>query len=528
MRAQLRMASKPNRNARSCPRSVNDLRRFLCVPLCCHDRSFAAICHCRVTLATWRKLIRSTRVCGGARYDFTLAGAKLFVTRARHNKTPSRRDRRVVGRGVFALAVAVALTASASPAAAAYWYGGWYGGLHKHKSAHKSHEPKAADRGSKEPVSDIPKGPQQIFISINQQKLHFYSNGVHVADTSIATGVAAHPTPFGVFSIIQKQVFHRSNIYSNAPMPFMQRITWSGVAMHEGKDIGHPASHGCIRMPHDFAVRLYHLTKLNTRVIIARAELRPVEFADLHLFVHKEKPPEIAAPVANEIEPVVAKPAELAVHANTLTPPVQSDAVTPQAAAPAIKADQKTENAAPAADGGAAGAAAAPPTSPTPTDLAKGASAKKNPISIFVSRKRQRLYIRQDFEPLFDVPVTIAEPESPLGTHVFTALEFTGPEHTILRWNVVSLPGEPPKRVRYVEERRDRHGRVRRREIEEERASDTPPPQSPAQVLARIEVSPEVSEAIAQMIGPGSALIVSDQGLGDETGEGTDFDVVTR
>ena len=419
----------------------------------------------------------------------------------------------------------MALTASASPAAAAYWYGGWYGGLHKHKSAHKSHEPKAADRGSKEPVSDIPKGPQQIFISINQQKLHFYSNGVHVADTSIATGVAAHPTPFGVFSIIQKQVFHRSNIYSNAPMPFMQRITWSGVAMHEGKDIGHPASHGCIRMPHDFAVRLYHLTKLNTRVIIARAELRPVEFADLHLFVHKEKPPEIAAPVANEIEPVVAKPAELAVHANTLTPPVQSDVVTPQAAAPAIKSSPKAESAVPGAD---AAGAAAPSASPTPADLAKGASAKKNPISIFVSRKRQRLYIRQDFEPLFDVPVTIAEPESPLGTHVFTALEFTGSEHTILRWNVVSLPGEPPKRVRYVEERRDRHGRVRLREIEEERASDTPPLQSPAQVLARIEISPEVSEAIAQMIGPGSALIVSDQGLGDETGEGTDFDVVTR
>ena len=417
----------------------------------------------------------------------------------------------------------MALTASASPAAAAYWYGG----LHKHKSAHKSHEPKAADRGSKEPVSDIPKGPQQIFISINQQKLHFYSNGVHVADTSIATGVAAHPTPFGVFSIIQKQVFHRSNIYSNAPMPFMQRITWSGVAMHEGKDIGRPASHGCIRMPHDFAVRLYHLTKLNTRVIIARAELRPVEFADSHLFVHKEKPPEIAAPVANEIEPVVAKPAELAVHANTLTPPVQSDVVTPQAAAPAIKSSPKAESAVPGADAGAAGAAA-PPASPTPADLAKGASAKKNPISIFVSRKRQRLYIRQDFEPLFDVPVTIAEPESPLGTHVFTALEFTGSEHTILRWNVVSLPGEPPKRVRYVEERRDRHGRVRLREIEEERASDTPPPQSPAQVLARIEISPEVSEAIAQMIGPGSAFIVSDQGLGDETGEGTDFDVVTR
>ncbi len=439
---------------------------------------------------------------------------------------------------MLAFGAGLALTANASPAAAAYWYGGWYGGWHNHKSAHKSHEPKAADRVDKEPFGQIQKGPLQIFISINQQKLHLYSDGVHVADTSIATGVPSLPTPLGVFSVIQKQVFHRSNIYSNAPMPYMQRITWSGVAMHEGESIGHRASHGCIRMPHDFAVRLYHLTKLNTRVIIANAELKPVDFADPHLFVHKEKPPEIAAPVANEVEPVVAKPAELAVHANTLTPPVQSDVVmppvqsdivTPQAAAPAIKPDQKTESAAPTTDADAAAAgAAASPAPPTPIDLAKGAAAKKIPISIFVSRKRQRLYIRQDFEPLFDVPVTITEPESPLGTHVFTALEFTGPEHTILRWNVVSLPGEPPKRVRYVEERRDRHGRVRRREIEEDRASDTPSPQSPAQVLARIEISPEVGEAIAQMIVPGSALIISDQGLGDETGEGTDFDVVTH
>src|SRR5262249_37610108 len=147
---------------------------------------------------------------------------------------------------------------------------------------------------------------------------------------------------------------------------------------------------------------------------------------------------------------------------------VQSDVVTPQAAPPAVKPDQKTESAAPGADAGASGVAA-PPTSPTPTELAKAAAAKQTPISIFISRKRQRLYIRQDLKPLFDRAVQTAPPDAPLGTHVFTALEFTGPEHTILRWNVVSLPGEPPRHVRYVE-RRGRHGRVRRREIEEERA----------------------------------------------------------
>jgi L,D-transpeptidase catalytic domain len=447
---------------------------------------------------------------------------------ARRDKQLFRWDRRCAGSGGYAIALIASLvvTTTASPAAAAYWYGGG----HKHRTAHKAHEPKAADRVDREPFGQIQKGPLQIFISINQQKLHLYGDGVHVADTSIATGVPSLPTPLGVFSVIQKQVFHRSNIYSGAPMPYMQRITWSGVAMHEGESIGHRASHGCIRMPHDFAVRLYRLTKLNTRVIIANSELEPTEFTDPHLFVHKEIPPEVASPadpVDNGVEPVVAKSAELAVHANMLTPPVQSDVVTPQGAALAMKPDQKTESATPGADAGAS-SVAAPPTSTTPTDLAKVAAAKQTPISIFISRKRQRLYIRQDFAPLFDSAVTIAQPDAPLGNHVFTALEFTGPEHTILRWNVVSLPGEPPKHVHYVEERHDRHGRVRRRDIEEERAGDTPPSQGPAQLFERIEIPPEVSEAIAQMIIPGSSLIISDQGLGDETGEGTDFIVVVR
>src|SRR6516165_9498213 len=132
----------------------------------------------------------------------------------------------------YAAAAGDAVAVTASPAAAAYWYGGgWFGSGHKHRHTHKTEKAKAADRASKETSANTPKGPLQIFISINQQKLHLYGNGVHVADTSIATGVPSHPTPFGVFSVIQKQVFHRSNIYSNAPMPYMQRITWSGVAM---------------------------------------------------------------------------------------------------------------------------------------------------------------------------------------------------------------------------------------------------------------------------------------------------------
>jgi hypothetical protein len=340
--------------------------------------------------------------------------------------------------------------------------------------------------------------------------------------------------------VIQKQVFHRSNIYSNAPMPFMQRITWSGVAMHEGKDIGHPASHGCIRLPRDFAIRLYRLTKLGTRVIIARTELKPADFADPHLFVHKEKSPEIAAPApTNGVEIAAAKPAELTAQASgvggaaTDTPAIGGgSAVTdvpaiggaePKPAAIVAPANPTAPVIPPApADSGSA-----PAPAPGPGDIAKTAAAKKMPVAIFISRKRQRLYVRQNFEPLFDAPITIAQPDTPIGTHVFTALEFIGPDRSLLRWNVVSMPGEPVKRVRYVEER-SRYGKTRRREIEDDRAGDPPPPQGPAQVLARIDIPSELTEAIALMIVPGSSLIVSDQGLGDETGEGTDFVVVTH
>jgi len=88
----------------------------------------------------------------------------------------------------------------------------------------------------------------------------------------------------GVFSVIQKQRWHQSNIYSGAPMPFMQRITWSGVAMHAGVLPGYPASHGCIRMPHAFAEQLFHLTKIGMRVVVVRSDMIPVEISHRVLF----------------------------------------------------------------------------------------------------------------------------------------------------------------------------------------------------------------------------------------------------
>ena len=98
-----------------------------------------------------------------------------------------------------------------------------------------------------------------------------------------------HPTPFGVFSVIGKKRWHRSNLYSAAPMPYMQRLTWSGIALHAGVVPGYPASHGCIRLKRDFAVRLWQLTRRGTRVIIAPDDIRPLEIANPRLFAAKPK-----------------------------------------------------------------------------------------------------------------------------------------------------------------------------------------------------------------------------------------------
>src|SRR5262249_20221828 len=123
-------------------------------------------------------------------------------------------------------------------------------------------EDKAAKTVQKEAAK--PQGPLIIAVSINKQQLKVYDANGLFAQAPVSTGMQGHLTPTGVFSVIQKQKFHRSNIYSNAPMPFMQRITWSGVALHAGVLPGYPASHGCIRMPPSFAVRMYGLTRMGS------------------------------------------------------------------------------------------------------------------------------------------------------------------------------------------------------------------------------------------------------------------------
>ena len=343
---------------------------------------------------------------------------------------------------------------------------------------HRHHPGHTKSQLTKEAApQDSTKGPLQIIISIADQQLSLYDNGTLIARSSVSTGVQGHPTPLGVFSVISKERWHRSNVYSGAPMPYMQRITWSGIALHAGVVPGHPASHGCIRLTNDFAIRLWHLAKRGTRVIIASNDVRPVEIANSHLFVSKPK----AASVSPESSAVTVA------DNDNKTAPASHEALLSSAETPEVA------------------------NLLIPGSIPQGAAPQKViPISVFVSRKLSRLFVRQGFTPLFDVPVKIQNPEQPLGTHVFTVMDFQN-DGASLRWTVVSLPEK-----------------FKKREAVMEQIVATPLADKGNEALDRIDIPQEAIEQISQLMTPGSSLIISDYGISDETGTDTDFIVVMR
>src|SRR6516225_6754073 len=186
------------------------------------------------------------------------------------------------------LTVCVVVPAGTARAQFLFWprHGLWWSDHAPRRHAHRYRHTKP-ELAEKDEAQDAPNGPLQIIISITDQRISVYDNGGLIARSSVSTGIRRHPTPLGVFSVISKERWHRSNLYSGAPMPYMQRITQSGIALHAGILPGYPASHGCIRLKNDFAIRLWHLTKRGARVIISRDDIRPVEVANPHLFESK-------------------------------------------------------------------------------------------------------------------------------------------------------------------------------------------------------------------------------------------------
>ena len=125
-----------------------------------------------------------------------------------------------------------------------------------------------------------PAGPVMIIVSLPGQRMYVYRNGVRIGLSTVSTGTKSHATPTGIFTILQKKVRHESNVYKGARMPHMQRLTWTGIAMHAGHLPGYPASHGCVRLPVDFAEKLYSVTRNGTNVIITDDKFAPGETAE--------------------------------------------------------------------------------------------------------------------------------------------------------------------------------------------------------------------------------------------------------
>ncbi|WFU59639.1 L,D-transpeptidase family protein [Bradyrhizobium pachyrhizi] len=484
-----------------------------------------------------------------------------------------------------------------------------------------------------------PQGPLIISVSIDQQRVSIYdANGLY-AESPVSTGMKGHSTPMGVFSVIQKQKYHQSNIYSGAPMPYMQRITWSGIAMHAGVLPGYPASHGCIRMPMSFAVKMYNWTRMGARVFVTPGTISPESFSHPLLVTQKVAPQQpvaddilkmdaplgvksdkgadkqssldlrssvghaaaslrdnthtadassampaasasatmsdassstardaiaekIAADKSETVKPETAaadKPAETNSAGHDSNPTTDDNTVgettastdTPKSevsASDPVKAEAKADE--PKADAAMPGVAEAPKIDAPKTDAPKAADkpaeaatatdapdAKKDParlpgtaridvpkrggqIAVFISRKDSKLYVRQNFAPLFEVPVTIAASDRPLGTHVFTAqADKTDPN--LLRWSVVTLPTRNVARID-VEERASHRRKIAAAAVAE--AKPQPVTNTPAEALDRISIPADVMARISEALGTGGSIIVSDLGVNQgETGEGTDF-----
>jgi hypothetical protein len=391
-------------------------------------------------------------------------------------------------------------------------------------------------------VTRKPNGPIIIAISIRRQTLKVYDANGLFAETPVSTGMRGHSTPMGVFSVIQKRKWHRSNIYSDAPMPYMQRITWSGIAMHAGALPGYPASHGCIRMPSDFAVKMWNWTRIGARVVITPGEVTPADFS--HPLLPTRRPEPVPAEVrASEASGAVSQ-VKVSSIASKLPVTGESITATLGAATEPIKTDtghardaDVTVTAAVKPDGDTAisptgipaiseDQSQPPPATPEKAEfLAISALKRSDRIAVFVSGKDSKIYVRQNFLPIFDAPITIAASDRPLGTHVFTA-EVAKDSKADFRWSVVSLPA--------LAHRADRVHVLKGQSGQQTTAVDAavrpiPVPDSATDALDRISLPENVMAKIANALSTGDSIVVSDQGIaGGETGEGTDFIVRLR
>jgi len=521
-------------------------------------------------------------------------------------------------------------------------------------------------------ISTQSKGPLLLVVSIKNQKLHVYDADGEIASSRVSSGRPGFATPTGVFSILEKNVSHRSNIYSGAEMPYMQRITWSGIALHAGVVPGFRASHGCIRLPYSFSKKLYDITKLGSRVIVTGDDAEPVAFNHPKLFrplpfddasvmrLGTPKEPQLAMndraddatasdaarslPRFIGISPALiravaemprdpqrrpatrveadqmiqekikrlqaalkaADSARVAATAKAKTTAKNFDAANDQLNAArsdiepvraAVKAAEKkqqdainafedymsaTQRTTPKSTSQAddksddagnreAELEAAVLNLTNETDKARAQAAKSEmslamiqasfsaaqsardtavesvrqaqfdlrsaetslidtnkevvrrakPISVLVSLRAQRIYIRQGVEPILEAPITVAPLPGRVGTHVFTAMRY-GSDPNTLEWQLVSAQTPTPGQALNQESEK----RKRDRDLPSSRGFNA---QMATAALDAFTIPDDILATITEFARPGASLIVSDRELPlNENGSGTEFVVLTR
>lgn len=501
--------------------------------------------------------------------------------------------------------------------------------------------------------------PLFLMVSLRKQRISVFDETGRVADAPISSGRIGFATPTGVFSILEKNKVHFSNLYESAPMPNMQRLTWSGVALHAGDLPGYPASHGCIRLPRNFSQQLFGMTKMGTRVVVSRDPVEPVPFSHDKMF--RSYPPEAIdapAPAADAGEAKVQTVSAEGTNQGSITQSLgisTADATPPPAAESPYRAKRKAERAEAEAALEAAKAektkledaakiAVADATAakvglraangevaklqnavrkaesdreegdrklaaytrkysgaPALTDEQRTAAMeeekaleanalalsdavdaakavveaaktsvgeaeatvaaidqkrreainalsaahialrtagtkviamrnaealRKYPASIYISRKTGKLYVRQNQKPVFDAPVTFANPDQALGTQVYTALDYANNAKTELSWNVISIPAGAPKA-----DNRSRLEKLKAKVQAEAQGVPEPVPasrQTPQAALERVAMDDSVREQVVDIMKPGSSVIITDHGVSNETGQYTDFIVLTN
>jgi hypothetical protein len=387
--------------------------------------------------------------------------------------------------------------------------------------------------------------PIMAIVSIKSQQVVFYDADGWILRAPVSTGTKGRETPAGVFAVVDKEVDHRSNMYDDAWMPHMQRITWNGIALHGGPLPGYAASHGCVRMPFGFADKLFNKTRIGMRVIIAPGDPAPVDFSHPALLVPKaeaiaaasaraetlgreaaeaakavDQAKKAAAAAARETASLAASlrkltslkaraDAEIAAADKALAA-AKTDQAKERAEERRQKAASRVEEAGKQLDTATADAkskpdAAAAKEAVKAAEARKAATAKAAldaklalvPVSIYISRATQKLYVRRNthkpwpdggevFDFSIEVPVTIRNLDKPIGTHVFTAMARNDAR---LRWTAVTIDdGDEAKNA-----------------------------------LDRITIPQDVLGRIAQTALPRSSIVVSDEPLSSETNYRTEF-----